>query len=460
MKSLYSKFALTTILIMLLSGILSFLFSNIYYQSFLKKQNDEKMTNIALEISGFIQNQEYISLEEYFDHLGSIGYQIFTIDEKGNRQFFGAPFRKENLRPGISDKVLNGNIFHGIAEFPHKTFVTGFFANELANTVGVPFEYEHKSFALFLRPDIKLLFNEMHKMFGWLVVGTIAISILLVLISTKLLIKPISKLNKATTLIADGNFGIKLNINRRDEIGDLASNFQSMASKLENVNETRKEFISNISHDIQSPLSNIKGYLKLLQNSTLSDQQRDYFDVVDLEVNRLSYLTNQLLLLSSLDSKKDLLDIKKFNISEQLKNVIRQFQWAVSEKGMMMTYSIPEAFLEGDPSLLNSVWENLLTNAIKYGSDNGEIEITLKEMADWIEVSIKDDGIGLDSEELERIYERFYRADTSRTRTIEGSGLGLSIVHTIIDMHNGEIIVKSKKGEGSIFTVKLSKVFG
>ncbi|MBY0121319.1 HAMP domain-containing sensor histidine kinase [Bacillus sp. S/N-304-OC-R1] len=457
MKSLYSKFAITTILIMLLSGLLSFLLSNVYYQKNLKKQNDVKMTNIALEITDLIQSQDQINLEDYFDHLGSIGYQIFIINETGKQQYFGAAYRLKNLPDKSTKKVLQGEIYHGIAAFPHKTFVTGFFANELRNTVGVPFVFKNERFALFLRPDIKLLFNEMHLMFGWLVIGIIVISMFLVLIITKFLIKPISKLNKATTLIAEGDYGIELDIRRKDEIGDLATSFQTMAHRLEKADEVRKEFITNISHDIQSPLSNIKGYLKLLKSANLNEQEKTYFSVVDSEVNRLSYLTKQLLLLSTIDSKRDLLDKKRFNISEQVKTVIRQYQWVLSEKGMMVSYSLPEASYIGDPSLLYSVWENLLTNAIKYCGENGEIEITLKEMPDQIEVTFKDNGIGLDSAEIERIYDRFYRADTSRTRSVEGTGLGLSIVYSIMEMHNGEINVQSEKGKGSAFIVTLPK---
>ncbi|QED48246.1 sensor histidine kinase [Cytobacillus dafuensis] len=457
MKSLYSKFAITTIFIMLLSGIISFLLSNIHYQSTLKKQNDEKMTHIALEVSKFIQSHDEVSLNEYFGHLGLIGYQIFIIDNKGNRQFFGAPYREHNLPNKALEKVLNGEVYHGIENFPHKTFVTGFFANELMNTVGVPFEYQNDKYALFLRPDIKLLFNEMHKMFGWLLIGTISFSIILVLISTKFLVNPITKLNKATALIAEGDFGIKLNIKRNDEIGDLAASFHSMASKLEKVNEMRKEFISNISHDIQSPLSNIKGYMKLLKSSQLTEQDKQYIEIVDSEVSRLSYMTKQLLLLSSIDSKKEMLEPKRFNVSEQIKNVIRQYQWNLSEKGIMISYSLPETYIYGDSFLLYSVWENLLTNAIKYSEEEGEIDINLNDGGAAIEVSFKDQGIGMESEELDRIYDRFYRVDSSRTRSIEGTGLGLSIVQSIIEMHNGEIKVESKKGEGSIFTVIVPK---
>lgn len=229
MKSLYSKFAVTTILIMFFSGILSFLLTNIYYQNKLKEQNDRKMIKIASEISEFLYSHDSINLGEYFYHLGSIGYQLYVTDGEKMNEFYGSSFRESKLSDKAVNQVLNGEEYHGIVHFPHKTFVTGFFANELRNTVGVPFEYKNKTYGLFLRPDIKLLFNEMHIMFGWIVAGTILISMIFVLISTKFLVNPIRKLNKATNLIAEGNFGIKLAIHQQDEIGALAANFKKMA---------------------------------------------------------------------------------------------------------------------------------------------------------------------------------------------------------------------------------------
>ncbi|MFO1444787.1 HAMP domain-containing histidine kinase [Bacillus sp. Bva_UNVM-123] len=457
MRSLYAKFAVSTILIMLVSGLISFLLSNYYYQNTLKKENDKKIVNMALEVADFIHAHDEINFNEYFEHIGSIGYQIYVENEYGFKQYYGAEYRKHNLPKESVHKVLKGEIYHGIGEFPHKTFVTGFFANELRNTVGVPFKIQGEPYALFIRPDIKLLFSEMHVLFGWLVVGIIAFSIVFVLISTKYLVQPISRLKKATALIADGDFGIKLKTNRHDEIGELTSSFNTMARKLENVDDMRKEFISNISHDIQSPLSNIKGYMRLLKNSHLTDEDRQYIGVVDAEVNRLSNLTKQLLLLSSIDSKKGMMETKSFNISEQIKSLVRQYQWSLSEKGIMMSYSLPEAFIEGDPSLLHSVWDNLLTNAIKYNIENGEIEITINETELEFIITFKDTGIGMDKDVLERIYDRFYREDTSRTRIIEGTGLGLSIVESIIAIHNGRIEATSNKGAGTIFTVRLPK---
>ena len=354
--------------------------------------------------------------------------------------------------------MLSGGIYHGIENFPHQTFVTGFFANELKNTIGVPFIYDNKKFALFIRPDIKLMFNEMHLLFGWLLLASISLSILFVLISTKYLVKPIVKLNNATKSLAEGNFSIHLDINRKDEIGDLAGSFMNMARKLARVNNLRKEFISNVSHDIQSPLTNIKGYLNLLENAEMTtEENKKHIQIIHSEITRLSNLSRQLLILSSIESKKDLMETKEFNVAEQIKAVVQQYHWKMSEKDLMLSYSVPDTTISGDPFLLHSVWENLLTNAIKYNVENGRIDIELTSSDDSVEILFKDSGIGMNSEQAERIYDRFYRGDASRTKAVEGTGLGLSIVQTIIQLHHGKITVESEKGIGTSFKVILPK---
>ena len=121
----------------------------------------------------------------------------------------------------------------------------------------------------------------------------------------------------------------------------------------------------------------------------------------------------------------------------------------------MLSYSLPDIEIKGDPFLLNTVWDNLLTNAIKYNKPDGNIEISIEDKGQSIVVTFQDTGIGLSKKEIERIFERFYRADTSRTHTVEGTGLGLSIVTTIVKLHGGHIEVNSKEKEGTTFTVRL-----
>ncbi|MED0665024.1 HAMP domain-containing sensor histidine kinase [Bacillus badius] len=456
MKSLYSKFVVVTTGIMLLSGLLAFFISNVYYQQKLKSYNDQKNTAIALNVAAFTDEHPDMNLEEYLQSLSAVGYQIYLVDSSGRETFFGVAFRDKQLAEATKRQVLQGTVYHGILHFPHKTFVTGFFANELKNTIGVPLTHNGKQYALFLRPDIKLLFNEMHLLFGWLLVLAIVLSIVMVVFATNYLVKPISRLTAATKRLAEGDFRVKLDTNRNDELGELSNSFSRMARQLEQTEEMRKEFISNISHDIQSPLSNIKGYTNLMNNESISPKERDsYASIINSEIKRLSTLTKQLLLLASLDRNEDMVKKRPFNVGQQIKELIQSYQWAISEKGILLSYSLPDIEIIGDPSLLNTVWDNLLTNAIKYNKPSGSIDIAIEVKKDALFITFKDTGVGLSRTELERIFERFYRADMMRSRAIEGTGLGLSIAATIMKLHEGHIYVRSKEKEGSAFVAEL-----
>ncbi|MDQ0216745.1 signal transduction histidine kinase [Oikeobacillus pervagus] len=459
MRNLTAKFSATFITIMVASSIIAFFLSNYYYQHILKPLNDEKNTKIAVEIATFAEKHPEIHIDDYLDQVSRTGYQIYLVSQQEEEQFFGTPYRVKYLPKKTIEDVLSGKTYHGIEQFPTGTFITGFFANELINTIGVPLTIGGHHYAMFVRPDIKLLFNEMHVLFGWLLLLTILLSILFVMISTKFLIKPIHTLTNATKKLKRGDFSIELDIHRHDEIGQLALHFTDMAHKLERMIELRKEFTSNITHDIQSPLSNIKGYIQLLQNDSLREEERQqYLQIIESETNRLSKMTKQLLILNSLEQSKDLLKKKKYNVAHQLKDLIRSYQWKTYEQNIMISYSLPDTMIMADPELLQHVWENLFTNAMKYNHDGGSIDITLAENETNIIISFKDTGIGLSDEEKERIFDRFYRVDASRSKKVEGTGLGLSIVQSVIMLHNGKIHVESTKEEGTTFIIHLPKL--
>lgn len=454
MKSLYGKFALTTILIMLFSTICGFLLTNTYYQNVMKERNDKKNVEIAKSIAAHIEASPQLPLSNYLSTVGKIGYQLYVVDESGKGHFYGGKYRVQDLQASSVKKVLDGYIYHGMRQFPRQTFVTGFFANELSNTIGVPFSYENKRYALFVRPDIKLLFSEVHTLLGGLIVGTAFLSLLLMLVVAKLLIVPITQLTEATKRIANENYDTQLNIDRRDEIGQLAASFHTMVGQLQENDQIRKEFISNVSHDFQSPLLNIQGYAGLLKSTDLTEEDREnYAEIIQSETKRLSKLTRQLLLLTTLDQSTRMVKYQEFQLDEQLKACVNKYRWWLEEKQINLLMEIEPTTYNGDAALLENVWDNLLTNAIKYNRPEGEIHIRLLAKETGLEVTVSDNGIGLTEEEKAQLFERFYRADKSRSE--EGTGLGLSIVKQIIELHKGEIHVTSTPNEGTIFTIKL-----
>lgn len=162
-------------------------------------------------------------------------------------------------------------------------------------------------------------------------------------------------------------------------------------------------------------------------------------------------------MLASLDKEDYFIQKERFSLTDQLKQLIRQYQWKVSKQNLMVSLSCPPLFINGDPTLLYSVWENLFTNAIKYNEPNGTIDIIVKETETTIIVTFTDTGIGLSKAEQQRIFDRFYRVDETRTSQIEGTGLGLSIVQKIIDIHQGTIDVRNAPNRGTSFIISLPK---
>ncbi|MBD8523671.1 HAMP domain-containing sensor histidine kinase [Lysinibacillus fusiformis] len=447
MKTLYSKFVMTTLLVMVGSLCLGFLATNTYYHQVVKEKNDTKNVVIAQEIVQYIETAKPEDLNNYFMTLGEIGYQIYvTAGEEGH--FFGGDYRDKTLSASVVERVLNGEVYHGMRDFPKETFVTGFFANELINTIGVPFTYENRSYALFVRPDIRLLFSEVHTLLGGLMLVMIVLSLLAMLLFAKALIRPITKLTAATQQLAHEKFDTVLDIDRNDELGQLATSFNIMTEKLQENDRVRKEFISNVSHDFQSPLLNIQGYVDLLKNPLLKEKERqEYAAIIELETKRLSTLTKQLLLLTSLDQSTRIVKRERYQLNEQLKESVRKYRWQMEEAQLQITYKMEQVIFNGDAGLLQNVWDNLLTNAIKYNVEGGQIHLDLQQKPASLAILVEDNGIGMTADQLAKVYDRFYRADTSRTK--QGTGLGLAIVKQIVELHGGTVHIESAVNEGT-----------
>ena len=456
MKSLYGKFLVLTVVIMLSSALVAFLSVNTYYHRYLKDQNDAKNVEVAEQIASFIEADEGIDLTAYFDMLAATGYKLLVTSSETEPTVYGEAFREDNLEDSAIQKVYDGEVYHGMSNLKAETFVTGYFSNESANTVGVPFVHRGQTYALFLRPDIKVLFTEIHYLLGGMVVIMAIISILAMLIVARKLIAPIVALTRATKKVGEEQFTSELSIDRRDEIGQLAKSFQQMIDRLSENDQIRKAFVSDVSHDFQSPLLNIKGYADLLSDEELpAEERKRYASIIQSETERLSTLTKQLLLLTSLDQLVSPLQKKIFRVDQQVKETVLKSQWLLQEKEMSVMLEIDEVTYEGDPAFLEKVWENLLSNALKYTPDGGTIDIRLTEQDNEICFSIKDTGIGMSEESKHRIFDRFYRADDSRTREVEGTGLGLSIVEQVVRLHDGRVEVLSELAKGTTFIVYL-----
>jgi two-component system, OmpR family, phosphate regulon sensor histidine kinase PhoR len=260
--------------------------------------------------------------------------------------------------------------------------------------------------------------------------------------------------------ITSGNFDILIDANpsiNHKTINDLTTSINKMAKELKSMEMMRIEFVSNVSHEIQSPLTSIKGFTILLKDENLSNEEKvTYLEIIEMESNRLSKLTENLLRLSALDSKSKALEFSFYSLDQQIKNIILFMEPQWQKKSISFNLDCHLTQITGDKDLLSQVWINLISNAIKFSSNNDEISITiLTAIKNTIKVTVKDNGIGINVEDQRYIFNRFFMANKSRKRDLGGNGLGLSISKKIVDMHHGNITVHSKLNEGTTFIVSL-----
>lgn len=452
--SLYVKFIWFTFATMLVSSLIAFLAMNTYYHQVLKAQNNEKNMAIAQSFATFVDEVTPAHAKATLRLLGEAGYQLYMTDGDSVLRY-GGKYRDEAIDNAVIQQVLDGKPYNGMRDFPPALFVTGFFANELRNTVGVPIEIDGKRYALFSRPNIELLFKELHLLFGGLAIGIILLSFLGMLLVARLLIQPITKLTKATEMMGTETFDVPLSIQRKDEIGRLADQFLTMREQIKRSILKQKEFVHNVSHDIQSPLHTIKSYLMMLEKDGLSeDERKQYFNIIQEESTRMSLLTTQLLTLSSFNSET-IDPVEEVQVDRQVHDVLSRLRYAFEEKELGISAQLESIKVKGNAVLLQTVWENIVTNAIKYSNPGGLIEVRMTLSPEYMTLIIQDEGVGMSPNDVERAFERFYRADQARTRLLKGSGLGLSIVKEIIDLHKGMVEIRSTLNVGTTVQIKL-----
>ncbi|WP_418290611.1 HAMP domain-containing sensor histidine kinase [Massilicoli timonensis] len=268
----------------------------------------------------------------------------------------------------------------------------------------------------------------------------------------------IREIDDATKEVVKGNFTVRLNEDIvAEELHSMAHNFNTMVRELSNTEILRKDFIENVSHEFQTPLSAIEGYAALLQNQSLTTQKRqEYAARILVNARRLSDLSGNILLLSRLEHQELEIQKETYALDEQIREAILLFETKWTQKELCLEVDLSAIRYKGNKELLMQVWQNLIGNAVKFVAQKGEIRITLRIEKNDVIVTVADNGIGMSEAVQKRIYEKFYQADTSRTGI--GNGLGLALAKRIVDLHNGTLTVASAEGKGTMFTVTLPLV--
>ena len=292
--------------------------------------------------------------------------------------------------------------------------------------------------------------NEHFIISGWL---SVIFTFVIIIFLSKGITKPLIKMKEATSQISKGNFSVSIPVTSNDELGDLAKTIELLAMDLNYLKKERNQFLASISHELRTPLTYIKGYADIVKKRNLSKEEREkYLTIIVEETNRLANLIKELFDLAKLDQNSFIIEKETINLNQFFAKMEQKFTPIFHEKQMEFTMNYERnLYLIADSLKLEQIIFNLLDNSMKYSPSGGKVSLAVWEYKSEIHISIKDNGKGIPEKDIPYIFNRFYRVDKSRTRTLGGTGLGLAIVKELVNAHGAEILVKSKENVGTEF---------
>lgn len=459
--SIRSKLAWTFILLLIFGITAISSYSILFIRNYLLDEGEYQIESDAQWLAITIQN---LPGDERFEtHLNEsaviTGYRIAVYDADGTL-FATVPFDEEFNAPeylgGNLQAMLTGEGQAIVENRPESEWLTAFIA-----VTG------EENPARYLQ--VSQLKDEIYapiKTIRWIIYTGMFISIGIVLIVSiwfaRYMSRPIVQLEETARAIAEGDVDKTLHLNRKDEFGTLAESLNRMALTLRQDNEELKriyekqgQFFADITHELRNPLHTISGALEMLQMDNLPDEQRrHYLSTAIKQTERIHRLFKDLVTLQRYDSDSRFIEKKEFNLSSILLQIYELYYPAARKKGIDMDVQTDSYIVYGDPNKIEQVIENLVSNAVKY-TNQGKITINAVKSGSEIKVEVSDTGIGISDEHLERLFDRFYRTDKARSRDKGGTGLGLSVVKSILDAHESKIMVHSTVGKGTVFSFTL-----
>ena len=273
--------------------------------------------------------------------------------------------------------------------------------------------------------------------------------------------RPLRAITEAADRIIHGDFSVRIGalhaVNRMDVMQEVADCMDRMAEELSGMETLRGDFIANVSHELKTPMTVIRNYAQLLMAPGLSQEERlEYAGAIDDQAHRLSSLVSNILKLNKLENQQIFPRREAFDLGEQLCCCLLGFEAALEEKALDLRVEMEDdVTVEGDAELLSLVWNNLISNAVKFTPYGGTITLTMRTQDDLAVVTVADTGCGFGSEVGAHLFEKFYQGDASRAT--QGNGLGLALVRRVVDIVGGNIAVESEVGRGSAFTVQIRR---
>lgn len=441
MKSIYSKLIIGFLLTSLLSFSICCFFTIRSYNRDSDQLALEELEHSSNHIADLIKLIDDKNQDKILADYSETSEMSFTVTCEGQTKSYGHVNKK---------LILKDDELKTLATSKEKSLRSEGIISQYAKA----FRIDDQAYVITVQKDFSSTKDIFMKSYTSAAIIFMMTGSIVFLIVADIIVKPISRLTKVTDELAKGNYKVRVNYEGKDEISSLYASFNQMAVRLAKQETIRQQFISDVSHEFQTPLTAISGFATILKNENLTDEQRQkYADIILFNSNRLSHLSKNMLQLTLLDGEDTSLDKNEFPLIEQLNRVIEMEDNAALSKDIEIEFIHPkkEFIIEADESRMEQVWINLLSNAIKYTNEHGVVTVEVRRTPTELQVRFEDTGVGMSQDAISHIFERFYRQDKSRT--IEGNGLGLSIVKRIIDLHHYKIDVESQEDVGSVFTV-------
>lgn len=410
----------------------------------------------AITADNFQQNSgrriDWELIQIYYAVLGSVvDSEILIVNPSGEVIYVGDRTAHESA---VNINLVNKTVADGIYG---ETGTLGGFFYEKRYTVGVPMISGDMLLGVVFSSVSAAGLNDfmisVSKMF--LVSAAIVLSVALIALYfvSQELVKPLQQMSTAAKMFSKGDFSVRLPVSGYDEIGQLAMAINNLAGSLSTNENVRRTFIANVSHELKTPMTTIAGFIDGILDGTIPEGDRDrYLRIVSEEVKRLSRLVRSMLDMARIEAGEIALHPKIFDINDIVCKTIFTFEYRIEQKNLeIQGLDVGKVMVDADQDLIYQVIYNLIDNAVKFVNDGGCISFFYRRDENSMTMTIRNTGEGISKEELPRLFDRFYKSDKSRSGDKSGVGLGLHIVKTIINYHNGEILVRSVQGRYTEF---------
>ena len=471
-KSIYIKLLLSYAVYGIVAFIVICTFTQYSTLKYMQKREAQRLYRESALIAADYAAEYYkssITLDDFQKHMEIVSdylsADVWIVDNAGNILVDSSDSTVMNKAADADYENIDnfdiadfGNTYSSIGDF------YGYFDEDTLSVFSpITISYKNRGYVLIHKPISTIVSGSdgFINISFYTVMIVFILAFLLLVIFTYSIYRPLRKITKAAQIYAKGDFTHKIDVNANNELGYLANTLNYMATELDTLEEDQRKFVSNVSHDFRSPLTSIKGYVEAILDGTIPVEMQDkYLNIILFETERLNKLTKSLLDLNQFGHHGIRLDLADFDINNMIRTTIMTFEGKCREKSLSFDLVLTgqELFVNADMTKIQQVLYNLIDNATKFSNPDSVIKIETSIKNEKVFISVKDSGVGIPADSLNKIWERFYKTDPSRGKDKKGTGLGLAIVKEIIQAHKQNINVISTEGAGTefIFTLALS----